>query len=218
MEDESMQAPWTSELQPVTREHWTELVSAYPAGSSSWEVRRHHVRHLVEASANVCYTLDRNGRESATMVPCAVENASINGLMLHSDVQIEPRTAIELQVCMHDEIARLSGWVVHATNTVNGVKIGTHLDFDGLPADAREGIQTSARHAADGGNDRNRPWDVEAAAKAATSKKWIEDEKLAKQLIRGEHMGLVLEKLFVLACIAGVSYVIGSLVLPTIAR
>jgi hypothetical protein len=153
------------------------------------------------------------------MVPCVVENASVNGLMLHSDVQIAPRTAVELQVCMQDEIARLSGWVVHSTSTINGVKIGAHLHFDGSSPQSSQDAPLSARrttgHLVKG---KNKPWDVEAAANAATSRKKIEDEEPSKRLIREEHVAYLLEKLFVLGCVAGVSYIIGSMVLPAVAR
>lgn len=208
-----MDAVWASELQPITRDRWTELVSAYPAGTSSWEIRRHHIRHHVQVPANVCFNVEHEGRRTTTMMPCSVMNASTGGLMLHSDVTIDPHTAIELQVRLGEEIARLSGWVVHTTGTVNGIKIGTYLHFD--ETSAATGCERETVAATYAG-DRARV--ITAAAGVTGAAESLDDRRLLARLFDGCRIAFSLEYLFVLGCVAGVSYVIGSMILPAIAR
>ena len=208
-----MDAAWTSELQPITRDRWTELVSAYPAGTSSWEVRRHHVRHRVHVSASVCFTIEHLGKESTTRVPCSVENASVSGLMLHSDVAIAPHTSLELQVYLDEEIVRLSGWVVHTTGTINGVKIGTHLHFDETSCVTRRERQTIA--AAYSGDEARV---MAVAPRATVAPEPSKGRRLLARVFSGASVGFSVEKLLILGGVAAVSYVIGSMILPTLAR
>lgn len=113
---------------PTTRERWIYVVGTVSEVETDPPVRRRAPRYdLVYGSTLVRFRHPTNGRLIERT--CNVLEVSNTGLMLRSREEIPPRTRVDLEACVGDELVFIHGAVMHCTTSVGAFKVGISLDF-----------------------------------------------------------------------------------------
>jgi hypothetical protein len=120
--------------QPITRDHWMDLVARHALPLTAPQFKRRHYRYPSLSSARVAFALQRGARVVTAIRRCKVMQISAEGLTLRSQERIPLRAqlAIELHTTEPPSgkgLFLVFGTVIHCTQTADAFKVGVQLLF-----------------------------------------------------------------------------------------
>ena len=126
--------PLPTELRPITREQWLQMIAPYVTTEPEPGVRRAQRRYNVEGMVAVA-PINAAGSQTAVRTVSLLQ-LSDDGIMVRSHTDLPLDTIVGMQVYIEDHIFTVLGRVMHCTDTVGGYKIGIQLAFTDAPAAA----------------------------------------------------------------------------------
>src|SRR3990172_5361471 len=118
-----------ADLEPMTRDHWLEIVEQSGKLVTEPLIRRQSPRHYTDTVAKLAFDSDGGAGKTRQTMLCSVLDISPTGMMLHSHREVAPSTVVDIEWYEGDAILTLSGRIRHCTGTVGAFKIGVELQF-----------------------------------------------------------------------------------------
>lgn len=121
-----------TQLKPVRRSKWCDLIDRTFAAESEPPVRREARRYSVEfGEVRMVFVLeDENGDPTGPQaISTPLMQVASDGLMVRGHREIPIGTQMAMEVAFEGVEVVLLGKIAHCTNTVGGYKIGISLEF-----------------------------------------------------------------------------------------